>query len=100
MNTPHIHCDLIKLWADGNEIQCLVRDTALWLGDSEPTWDEHARYRIKPEPYEAWVNVFSDYIDLVFDTPELAELSTWTVRMQSLHALSSASSGVSNTRSI
>ncbi len=73
MNTPHIHCDLIKLWADGNEIQCLVRDTALWLGDSEPTWDEHAKYRVKPEPYEAWVNVYPpEASDTLYPTEDSA----------------------------
>jgi hypothetical protein len=49
---PHKHAELIKVWADGTEIEQACRNgigEILWYpfkGD----WQEHYEYRIKPEP--------------------------------------------------
>ncbi len=82
MNKPHPHRDLIKLWADGHEIQIkTVLDT--WGDEPEPDWDVAYKYRVKP--YEAWVNVCSNYIDQAFDTPELAELGVCKDCIRTVH---------------
>lgn len=48
MGKPHKHAELIKLWADGAEIQ--VKDSgARWLDMANPTWQEWNTYRIKPK---------------------------------------------------
>lgn len=50
MNKPHKHCEVIKAWADGAEIQ--VKDPALnrWSPLTEhPRWYEDMEYRIKPK---------------------------------------------------
>lgn len=60
MRKPHKHAELIKLWADGADIQYRDRNndwTALpRCGD----WDEHPdfEYRIKPEPKPDYVEYF------------------------------------------
>lgn len=47
MNKPHKHCELIKAWADGAEIQVKVSGTWSTIA-SYPTWCEDLEYRIKP----------------------------------------------------
>lgn len=50
MNKPHKHCEVIKAWADGAEIQ--VKDPALnrWSPLTEhPCWYEDMQYRVKPK---------------------------------------------------
>jgi len=59
MNKPHIHCDLIKLWADGAKIEYLSCVDSKWFAAGEPSWNTDIKYRVKPELYEAWVNVYS-----------------------------------------
>ena len=59
MNKPHKHCELIKAWADGAEIQKFCGDG--WYGDSDtPEWYEDVKYRIKPRTVkrEGWVNIY------------------------------------------
>lgn len=43
----HKHSELIKAWADGEEIQ--IFDFGKWM-DCTPEWSETSRYRIKPLP--------------------------------------------------
>lgn len=50
-NNPHPHAELIKAWADGYTIQTLTWEGS-WIDIDDPTWDEHVRYRIKPEESE------------------------------------------------
>ena len=45
---PHKHAKLIKAWADGAEIQVLVRDGE-WVKTPYPEWNEDTEYRIKPD---------------------------------------------------
>ena len=56
---PHKHCDLIKAWADGAQIQIkrLYKNhintyAESWSDDPEPTWYEYCDYRIKPREFE------------------------------------------------
>lgn len=49
MKTPHKHCQFIKAWAEGIEIE--VRTNSGWSHIGEhPAWAEMNEYRIKPEP--------------------------------------------------
>ena len=51
MPTPHKHAALIKLWADGAEIEYL--DCGVdWepVGRVGPIWDAAIEYRVKPTP--------------------------------------------------
>ena len=46
MNKPHKHAELIKAWADGAEIDYLIRNTE-WRTTTQPAWDQCTEYRIK-----------------------------------------------------
>jgi len=59
MNTPHIHCELIIEWAKGCQIQRYNKALVDWINEPYPSWYPGDQYRIKPERYEAWVNVYS-----------------------------------------
>lgn len=54
MNTPHKHAELIKAWADGNEIQYKDPHSDNWY-TCTPTWSVKTEYRIKPE--KKWYRV-------------------------------------------
>ena len=41
---------MIKAWADGALIECLVQPSNTWELRVQPTWSIDATYRIKPEP--------------------------------------------------
>lgn len=43
-----IHCDLIKAWAEGAEIQGRIGED-VWHDTPIPSWDTAVTYRIKPE---------------------------------------------------
>ena len=64
MPTPHKHAALIKLWADGAEIEYL--DCGVdWepVGRVGPIWDAAIEYRVKPTPKPntvTWHNVHSE----------------------------------------
>jgi len=51
MKTPHVHADIIKAWADGEQIEHFNQFTNQWgpIG-SEPCWFPSIQFRIKPEP--------------------------------------------------
>lgn len=49
MNKPHKHCELIKAWADGAEIQFFNYFTSSWKDLNEPIWSDENEYRIKPQ---------------------------------------------------
>ena len=58
MRTKHKHCEIIKAWADGAEIQ--VKDCAGdWTDIINPLWDVMFEYRIKPRTVKnvGWVNI-------------------------------------------
>ena len=64
--TPHKHAELIKLWADGVEIEFWSEFNEGWLRDTSPTWQNHYKYRIKPEPKKD-LTVFTEVVG-VMDT--------------------------------
>lgn len=44
---PHVHCELIKAWADGHGIQKYSKGQ--WVNQHPPLWYTESLYRIKPE---------------------------------------------------
>lgn len=48
MPTPHKHAEVIKAWADGQEIEYC--QGGKWFESLVPTWREEREYRIKPKP--------------------------------------------------
>ncbi len=46
MNTPHVHAELIKKWADGAEIEYLNR-YGLWEYTPRPIWQTDKQYRVR-----------------------------------------------------
>ena len=58
----HKHCELIKAWADGAEIQVLYK-TGEWVTEKCPGFVEYNEYRIKPEekkPVVRWLWAYTD----------------------------------------
>jgi len=47
----HKHCELIKAWAEGAEIEYLF--ISEWKPIEKPSWDEKTEYRVKPN-IETW----------------------------------------------
>lgn len=45
----HVHSDLIKVWADGAEIQFRSRIVPNWTNTGNPSWRPDFEYRIKPQ---------------------------------------------------
>ena len=45
----HKHCEAIKAWADGAEIEVLINGypKSRWALDTYPTWDKDTHYRVK-----------------------------------------------------
>lgn len=62
----HKHCELIKAWADGAEIQGRyfmggnIQEWTPWQDEHDPNWNitEEFEYRIKPEPKPDVVKIF------------------------------------------
>ena len=50
MTTSHVYAALIKLWADGVEIECFSLHSDKWMAVPNPRWEADTQYRIKPEP--------------------------------------------------
>lgn len=45
MSGPHVHAELIKAWADGDEIQVYIDYE--WQDNAQPSWSDKLQYRIK-----------------------------------------------------
>lgn len=45
---PHVHADLIHLWAEGTLIQIQDQHNK-WMLDKDPTWDPKRNYRVVPD---------------------------------------------------
>lgn len=45
----HPHCELIKAWADGFEIQYFCTYDKIWIDNKDPSWSSGIKYRIKPK---------------------------------------------------
>jgi hypothetical protein len=83
MSKPHKHSDLIKLWADGAEIQVKAHKLA-WEDRENPLWDMDREYRIKPEkkqPVVRWLWAYKTTTGWVatssFYTEGEAEYTKW-----------------------
>lgn len=46
---PHKHAEIIKAWADGNDIETRC-ENGLWSYCESPSWSEWVEYRIKQRP--------------------------------------------------
>ena len=44
----HKHCELIKAWADGADIEFRQSLSQAWVSVKDPVWAENTEYRIKP----------------------------------------------------
>ena len=58
----HKHCDLIKAWADGAEIQQRYAAVKKWHDIGQfPSWAENFEYRIKPKTikYRLFLNEYN-----------------------------------------
>lgn len=52
---------IIKAFGDGADIQ--IKTDIGWTKMTEnPCWSSGSTYRIKPEPFECWVNVYAEGI--------------------------------------
>jgi hypothetical protein len=58
--TPHVHQELIKLWANGNIIQCYLNNST-WIDVDAPMWDPKVKYRVKPEQFQYRVYTYENY---------------------------------------
>ena len=56
---PHKHAELIKAWADGAEIECLVQPSNKWELREQPIWSVDSTYRIKPQQKHDLISVQS-----------------------------------------
>ena len=81
----HKHCELIKAWADGAEIQ--VKHNDKWLEVTNgPFWDESREYRIKPEEKKPvvrwlWATDYGRYSSFMYTEEQAAELN-WTIKLE------------------
>lgn len=55
---PHVHAELIKAWADGDEIETYNRSTAQWVGCHKPMWFEDESYRVKQKVTHKIGNIY------------------------------------------
>ena len=59
MRTPHKHAEVIKAWADGEQIQYRDRPDADWK-NCHPSWALDYEYRVKPEPLIIYATIKND----------------------------------------
>lgn len=52
----HKHCELIKAWADGAEVEYYCTSVQEWYFIETPLWCESTSYRIKPQPKRRLLN--------------------------------------------
>jgi hypothetical protein len=58
---PHKHCEVIKAWADGHEIQIKTL-TAGWVTTLGPVWNENFEYRVKPKTIKYRVALYKGQV--------------------------------------
>ena len=64
MSKPHKHSELIKMWADGAEIEVKHPSNQSWWDAKPPLWDLDYKYRIKPEekkPVVRWMWAWEEH---------------------------------------
>jgi len=65
----HKHAELIKLWADGAEIEVQMKNKK-WLQIGDPVWYQDDVYRVKPQ--RQWVGLTDAEIEIIY-----AECNVW-----------------------
>ena len=67
MTTPRKHAELIKLWADGAEVE--VCNSGEWTLATSPAWSPYKEYRIKPKPdvYKWFILTLSGFMHTTAD---------------------------------
>lgn len=48
-DVPHVHCEVIKAWADGAKIQVRKDASERWSDAPRPAWNLDHEYRVKPQ---------------------------------------------------
>lgn len=57
----HKHCDVIKAWADGAEIQFKCPSDPHWINVLDnPEWLDMLEYRVKPEKKQLWARPYTN----------------------------------------
>ena len=57
----HKHCDVIKAWADGAEIQFKCPNDLHWSNAPDnPEWLDKLEYRVKPEKKQLWARPYTN----------------------------------------
>lgn len=59
----HKHCDVIKAWADGTEVQWKDRASDTWIDWKStycPGFDMNTDYRVKPEKKQLWARPYTN----------------------------------------
>ena len=58
----HKHCDVIKAWADGAQIQTRMSVDEKWIAwprqDISPCFHSDVEYRVKPEKKQLWARPY------------------------------------------
>lgn len=81
METPHVHSELIKKWADGAKIECFCPDDSHWWEIDSPRWDPRFEYRVKPSPIKKYhwviITAWGEYAvtTVMFSEDEMNELN-------------------------
>jgi len=74
----HKHCEVIKAWADGNEIQYRLDGLDKWYNISQPSFSTDFQYRVKPKYIVKELDVYLtysntvDYIENGYNKPNLS----------------------------
>ena len=61
MNTPKLHADMIKAWADGYGIEAYNPERGQWISVPEPGWFNDIEYRVTPGEMEMPEPVWASY---------------------------------------
>lgn len=61
---PHKHCELIKAWADGAEIQYFDSGVDRWIDNPDPQFKPVSSYRVKPDRKKYRVAKFNNPYEL------------------------------------
>jgi hypothetical protein len=70
MNTPKLHADMIKAWADGYGIEAYNPERGQWISVPEPGWFDDIEYRVRPGEMERPKEpLFAEYVVRVEQDP-------------------------------
>jgi len=63
---------IITAFAEGKDVQYRTHRNDVWSPATSPNFAEHLEWRVKPEPREFWVNVYSTGDYCAHDSAESA----------------------------